>query len=170
MAFLHTGLLVHSSTVTAKPHFLYINLQLWAHAYQQGFHCGIDTNNLTESFNNVLRRHYLSHQHDTIIDVLVQVLLEVAFPEQEVRYIQATIKQSGAYRKLRYEIHQFLQDRPQSVRSICLLNIQRGVSIPAGYITQQEPLTLGKFKVKRANTEGNDPWDVDICSGTCSCP
>ena len=75
----------------------------------------MDTNNLTESFNNV---RYLPLRHDTTIHALVQVLLEVAFPEQEIRYIQATIKQTGAYRKPRYEIPPFLQDRPQSIKGV----------------------------------------------------
>lgn len=89
-----------------------------------------------------------------------------------MRYVQATIKQTGAYRKPRYDIPCFLQDRPESVQSLCLLNIQRGTSIPASYITQQDLPSSGKFKLKKTSSgsEGDDQWEVDICNGTCTCP
>ena len=120
----------------------------------------------------MLRRRYLPLRHDTTIHALVQVLIEVAFPEQETRYVQATIKQTGAYRKPRYDIPCFLQDRPESVQSLCLLNIQRGTSIPASYITQLDPTSSGKFELKKTNShsEGDNQWEVDICNGTCTCP
>ena len=148
-------------------------IQLWAHAYRQNYHSGVDTNNFTESFNNVLRRRYLPLRHDTTIHALVQILVEVAFPEQETRYIQATIKRTGAYRKPRYEIPCFLQDRPESVQSLCLLNIQRGTSIPSSYIIQQDPPSSGKFKLKKTSSDSegdDDKWEVDVCNGTCTCP
>ena len=75
----------------------FLHAQLWAHAHRQVFHCGVDTNNITESFNHVLRQRYLPLRHDTTIFALVQILVEVVFPEQEIRYIQATIKQTAAY-------------------------------------------------------------------------
>ena len=148
-------------------------IQLWAHAYRQNYHSGVDTNNFTESFNNVLRRRYLPLRHDTTIHALVKILVEVAFPEQETRYIQATIKRTGAYRKPRYEIPCFLQDRPESVQSLCLLNIQRGTSIPSSYIIQQDPPSSGKFKLKKTSSDSegdDDKWEVDVCNGTCTCP
>lgn len=167
------SMVTHSKSLLSLTDFDYIIiLQLWAHAYRQHFHSGIDTNNLTESFNNVLRRRYLPLRHDTTIHALVQILIEVAFPEQETRYVQATIKRTGAYRKPRYDIPYFLKDRPESVQSLCLLNIQRGISIPKSYITQQDPVSSGKFKLKKTNSdsEGDDQWEVDVCSGTCTCP
>ena len=75
----------------------------------------MDTNNITESFNNVLHQCYLPLQHDTTIFALVQVLVKIVFPEQEVRYMQAVIKQISAYRKPWYDIPFFLQDRPKLV-------------------------------------------------------
>ena len=119
----------------------------------------------------MLRRRYLPLPHNTTIHALVQVLLEVAFPEQETRYVQATIKRTGAYRKPRYDIPCFLQDRPESIQSLCLLNIQRGMSIPRSYITQEDTPSSGKFKLKKTNSSSEDDskWEVDICNGTCTC-
>ena len=98
-------------------------MQLWAHAHRQVFHCGIDTNNITESFNHVLRQRYLPLRHDNTIFALVQILVEVVFPEQEIRYIQATIKQTAAYHTPKYELPEFLQENPHTIQSICLMNI-----------------------------------------------
>ena len=56
-------------------------MQLWAHYHRQVFHGQVDTNNITESFNNVLRQRYLPLRHDTTIFALVQVLVEIVFPE-----------------------------------------------------------------------------------------
>ena len=147
-------------------------MQLWAHAYRQTFHCGVDTNNITESFNNVLRRRYLPLRHDTTIFALVQILLEVAFPEQEMRYIQATIKHTSMYRKPRYDLPDFLIDRPHTVQAICLGNMERGKAIPKCLIKEKEPAE-GFFYVstcsQSSNTECNQ-WTVHISNGTCSCP
>ena len=65
--------------------------KLLAHAYCQSFYGGINTNDITELFNNVLRKRYPSLRHDTIF-ALTQVLMEVVFPEQELKYIQATLE------------------------------------------------------------------------------
>ena len=96
----------------------------------------MDTNNITDSFNNVLRQRYLPLRHDTIIFALVQVLIEIVFPEQELRYMQATIKQTCAYRKPRYDVPFYLQERPHSVQNLCLLNMERGRKIPKSHLTQ----------------------------------
>jgi len=73
----------------------------------------VDTNNITESFNNVLRKSYLSLRHDTTIFAFVQVLIEIVFPEQEIRYVQSTVKQLNAYHKLRYEMPFFRRKATQ---------------------------------------------------------
>ena len=86
----------------------------------------MDTNNITESFNNVLRKRYLSLRHDSTIFALVQVLVEVVFPDQESTYVQSTVKQLSTYRKPRYELPYFLEGKPHLIQSICLLNIERG--------------------------------------------
>ena len=114
----------------------FLHVQLWAHAHRQVFHCGVDTNNITESFNHILRQRYLPLRHDTTIFALVQILVEVVFPEQEIRYIQATIKQTAAYRKPKYELPQFLQEKPHTIQSICLMNIERAKAIPKSHVTQ----------------------------------
>jgi len=98
----------------------------------------VDTNNITESFNNVLRKRYLPLRHDTTIFAFVQILVEVAFPEQETRYIQTTVKQTNAYRKPRYTLPHFLNDRPHTVQSICLMNIDRATSVPRNFIEESE--------------------------------
>ena len=58
------------------------------------------------------------------------------FPEQQLKYIQATVKQTSTYRSPRYPMPGYLIERPHSVQGICLLNIERGKSIPVGYITK----------------------------------
>ena len=116
----------------------FLILRLWAHAYHQSFHNGVDTNNITESFNNVLRKRYLSLRHDNTVFALVQVLVEIVFPEQENRYIQCTVKQSSEYRKLRYYTPVFLEGRPHNIQSACLLNIERAKRIPLSFIKCNE--------------------------------
>ena len=149
---------------------VFICVQLWAHFHRQTFHGQVDTNNITESFNNVLRQRYLPLRHDTTIFALVQVLVEIVFPEQELRYMQATIKQTSAYRKPRYDIPSYLQDRPHSVQSLCLLNMERGKKIPKTHLIQL-PIE-GTFTAKKSgtDTENDDRWNIDINRGTCTCP
>ena len=79
-----------------------IHLQLWAHAYHQIFHEDINTNNITESINNAMRSCYLKIQPDTSVFSLTEALVEVAFPEMEKQYIQATVKQMESFHKSRY--------------------------------------------------------------------
>ena len=147
-----------------------ILIQLWAHYHRQAFHGQVDSNNITESFNNVLRQRYLPLRHDTTIFALVQVLVEIVFPEQELRYMQAMIKQTSAYRKPRYDVPFYLQDRPHSVQSLCLLNLERGRRIPKNKL--MELSTEGKFNAQKSvsESESDDKWNIDICGGTCTCP
>ena len=112
-----------------------------------------------------MRRRYLPLRHDTTIFALVQVLLEVAFPEQEMQYIQATVQQTHAYRKPRYDIPIYLEGRPHKVQSLCLLNIERGLSIPRSYLSQHGS---GKFSITPSH--GGEKWLVDIKGGECTCP
>ncbi len=147
--------------------------QLWAHIYRQNFHCRVDTNNITESFNNVLRKRYLPLRYDTTIYALVQVLVEVVFPEQETRYIQATVKQTFAYRKPRYDVPSYLQARPHCIQGVCLMNMERGKVIPKSHITETE--LDGNFSVRKSTIARNDPqeedkWAVSILQGNCNCP
>jgi len=125
----------------------------------------VDTNNITESFNNVLRKRYLPLRHDTTIFAFVQILVEVAFPEQETRYIQTTVKQTNAYRKPRYTLPHFLNDRPHTVQSICLMNIERAKSVPRNFIEESEG---GVYFIKSSTEKEN--WKVEIPKGQCSCP
>ena len=147
-------------------------MQLWAHAYRQKFHNRVDTNNITESFNNVLRKRYLPLRHDTTIFALVQVLVEVVFPEQETRYIQAIVKLTKQYRVPRYSLPMWLQGRPHSIQGICLLNIERGKAISKSQITETE--TNGNFclqaSAKAAGDTEDGKWIVSIPNGHCSCP
>ena len=146
--------------------YLFIHLQLWAHAHRQVFHCGVDTNNITESFNNVLRRRYLPLRQDTTIFALVQVLVEVVFPEQEIRYIQATIKQTSTYRRPRYHQPYYLSNLSHTAQSICLLNIERVKNIPKNNVTEQDP--KGVYSILSSSAERS--WTVNIPAGSCTCP
>lgn len=143
--------------------------QIWAHAYRQSFHGGVNTNNITESFNNVLRKRYLPLRHDTTVFALAQVLLEVVFPEQELKYVQATVKQTSTYRSPRYSLPDFLKERPHSIQGICLLNIERGKSIPSSHIAEVH--NTGLFNVKKGSTPSSDEvWSINISEGNCTCP
>ena len=146
----------------------FLHVQLWAHAHRQVFHCGVDTNNITESFNHVLRQRYLPLRHDTTIFALVQILVEVVFPEQEIRYIQATIKQTAAYRKPKYELPQFLQEKPHTIQSICLMNIERAKAIPKSHVTQKE--SVGVYSLASSSSGSEQSWTVNIPAGLCTCP
>ena len=131
----------------------------------------MDTNNITESFNNVLRRRYLPLQHDTTVFALVQILIEVAFPEQEINYVQATIQQTKEYRRPRYQIPIYLEERPHKVQSLCLLNMERGQAIPKSYLSEFES---GKFEVisssSGTSSSSGNKWTVIIPDGICTCP
>ena len=96
--------------------------------------------------------------------------MEVAFPEQEIRYVQATVKHTNAYRKPRYGLPDFLKERPHTMQALCLANIDRGMKLPKSHIKEE---STGVFSVERSSstqdTCGN-PWIVNIPDGTCSCP
>lgn len=146
-------------------------MQLWSHSYRQNFHCGVNTNNITESFNNVFRKRYLPLRHDTTVLALVQILVEVVFPEQEMRYVQATVKQTTEYRTPKYPIPIYLLNRPHSVQGICLLNIERSKSIHIDRIIKQPE--DGVFWVKKllsTESSSDSKYVVSITEGDCTCP
>ena len=124
----------------------------------------MDTNNITESFNNVLRQRYLPLQHDTTVFAFVQVLTEVAFPEQESKYFQTLIQQTHAYRKPHYDIPSFLEGRPHKVQSVCMLNMERAKSISK---TDLKEIQRGIFDIK---SKDNNLWKTDLTNVTCTCP
>ena len=124
----------------------------------------MDTNNITESFNNVLRQRYLPLRHDTTVFAFVQVLTEVAFPEQESKYFQTLIQQTQAYRKPRYDIPSFLEGRPHKVQSLCMLNMERAKSISKADLKE---IQRGIFNIK---SKDNNVWKTDLTNGTCTCP
>lgn len=92
--------------------------------------------------------------------------MEVAFPEQETRYIQTTIKQTNAYRKPRYKLPDFLENRPHSIQSICLMNIERAKNVPRSNITEENEEAVYSMK----SSDDRQTWKVDILKGKCSCP
>ena len=105
----------------------------------------MDTNIITESFNHVLRQRYLPLRHDTTIFALVQIVTEVAFPEQETKY-NLSISQTQFYRKPRYQVPSYLEGRPYQVQSLCMLNMERAKSIPYLKLTEE------RFKPCQKNT------------------
>jgi hypothetical protein len=98
---------------------------------------------------------------------LTQVLVEVVFPEQQLKYIQATVKQTSTYRSPQYPMPDYLIERPHSVQGICLLNIERGKSIPVGYITQLPK--NGAYTIKKGSTDASedDAWKINTPEGNC---
>ena len=143
-----------------------LSMQLWAHAYRQSFHADINTNNITESINNVMRSCYLKVWPDASVLSLTEVLLEVAFPEMEKKYIQATVKQMETYRKSRYPLPYFLLNRPRTVQGECLANQEKAKAITNSMVcsTQQE----GVFQVHGKNSP-EPGYQVNISLGQCSC-
>ena len=53
--------------------------QLWSHIHRQRFHNSVDTNNFTESFNNVLKNHYLILHNDKSVFSLTKILFQCVF-------------------------------------------------------------------------------------------
>lgn len=82
-----------------------------------------------------------------------------------MRYVQATIQQTKAYRKPRYDIPFYLEELPHRVQSLCLLNIEKGRSIPKSFLPE---VSKGEFKV--TTQTGENKWTVNICEGVCTCP
>ena len=99
---------------------------------------------------------------------LVKILAEAVFPEQEIRYIQATIKQTAAYRKPKYELPEFLQEKPHTIQSICLMNIERAKAIPKSHVTQEE--SVGVYSLASSSSISEQSWTVNIPAGLCTCP
>ena len=138
--------------------------QLWSHLHRQHFHNNVDTNNFTESFNNVLKNHYLTLCHDKSVFSLTKILLQCVFPDQEREYTVLTARQTSAYRQPRDSLPHFLINRPNSVTSACLLNIEKGKTIELSSIT--EDAVNGVYSVKSKK----GMYKVQIQEGDCSCP
>ena len=68
---------------------------------------------------------------------LVQVLTDIVFPEQARDYTIAVAQQTNAYRVSRYNIPDFLQDRPHLIQAECLANIQGAKKYERSDITPQ---------------------------------
>ena len=94
--------------------------------------------------------------HDTTIYALVQILTEVAFPEQETKYNLSLLKQSQSYRNPRYQVPSYLEGRPHQVQSLCMLNIERAKSIPKPNITEVDE---GVFKIQ---SRDNKSWSITL--------
>jgi hypothetical protein len=58
----------------------------------QVFHCGMDTNNFTESLNRVLKAKYFSPRPDRRLDSLLECLCHDALPYFESKYIEENKK------------------------------------------------------------------------------
>ena len=71
---------------------------MWSHIFRQRFHAGIDTDNFTESFNNVFRTRYQQLRYDTTIHSLVKLLVDVVYPEQEREYNIKSAQLTTQYR------------------------------------------------------------------------
>ena len=89
-----------------------------------GSNAGVDTDNLTEAFNNVLRSRYLGHRADTTVYSLVQVLVDVVFPKQTKEYTTAVTQATETYRVPRYPLPEyFIRNRPPKVQAAVLRQI-----------------------------------------------
>ena len=98
---------------------------MWSHIFRQQFHAGIDTDNFTESFNNVFRTRYQRLRYDTTIHSLVKLLVDVVFPEQEREYNIKTAMLTTHYRQPRHQLPEFLLGRPRQVQATCIGNMEK---------------------------------------------
>ena len=133
--------------------------------YRKEFHARVNTDNLTESFNNVLKNHYLTLRHDKSVYSLTKILLHCVFPDQEREYIILTARQSSAHRKSRSTLPHFLLNRPAHVQNACISNIEKGKRISPVSISEVSSKD-GIFKVKSSKGD----YEVSIIGGSCSCP
>lgn len=131
--------------------------------YRKQFHAETDTDNITESFNHALRSRYLHLQQDKTVSALVKVLVDVVFKEQEREYVIAITQQTASYRIPRYDVPEYLRNRPRPVQAACLLNMERAKEINREDVTEVEE---GVFKVKMPNAK---TYTVKIQDGQCSC-
>lgn len=95
---------------------------MWSHVYWQEYHVNVNTDNFTESFNNVFKNQYLTLRHDKSI-FFTKILLHCVFPDQEREHTVLTARQSSHYRVPQTAIPDFLADRPLKVQNSCLANI-----------------------------------------------
>ena len=139
--------------------------------YRNVYHGTVDTNNITESFNNVFRTRYNALRPDTTLVSLVQLLIKVVFPEQEKEYFVKTAQCSTNYRKPRYPIPTFLLDRPHHIQEQCILHLEAAKRIPHEH-TQNVDDSRGKFLMKAHNPDNPSitHYTVDIPQGNCTCP
>ena len=152
-------------TTTCMINILDWSSQLWSHSYRQQFHSSVDTNNLTEAFNNVLKNHYLNLRHDKSVFCLIKTLLQCVFPDQEREYTILTARQTTAYRQPRSSIPDFLKNRPSSVQSACILNIEKGKTVDRSSITEEDGVS-GMYSIRSER----GMYRVRIQEGDCSCP
>ena len=115
-----------------------------------------------------MRSRYLKVRPDASVFSLTEAVVEVAFPEMEKRYIQATVKQMGSYRKSRYPIPEHLLNRPHTVQGERLANQEKAKAITNSMVcsTQQEGVFLVSGNPKHSPKSG---YQVDISQGQCSC-
>lgn len=140
---------------------------LWSHVYRQEYHANVNTDNFVESFNNVLKNHYLTLRHDKSVFSLTKILLHCIFPEQEREYAILTAKQSSQHRSSRSKTPDFLANRPFRVQSSCIANMEKAKEIPAASVSEICSKD-GVYKVM--SSRGKIEYDVKIVGGTCSCP
>lgn len=138
-------------------------MQLWSHVYRQTFHAEIDTDNLTEAFNHALRSRYLQLRQDSSVTDLIEVLVNIVFPEQQHEYTVAVAQQTDAYRKPRYDIPDYLSDRPRSVQTACLANMSKAKQFVSSDVTTDGD---GVFTLKSKDKS----YLMNIPGGCCECP
>ena len=137
---------------------------MWSHIFRQQFHAGIDTDNFTESFNNVFRTRYQRLRYDTTIHSLVKLLVDVVFPEQEREYNIKTAMLTTHYRQPRHQLPEFLLGRPRQVQATCIGNMEKAKEIKNDSIISMA--TDGCYEIK---SKSGGTHTVDICNGVCTC-
>ena len=95
--------------------------QRWARAYKDDeFHAAVDTNNVTEAQNKVLKYKYMPKQRASTLSALVSLLVERFLPEAQQSYVLPNLKTAEWYRRYNDFVPHFLRGRPRSVILHCL--------------------------------------------------
>ncbi|KAF5830515.1 hypothetical protein DUNSADRAFT_14400 [Dunaliella salina] len=163
-------------------------IELWATCHRQVFHCGMDTNNFTESMNRVLKACFLSPRPDRRLDSLLESLCKEAWPYFDAKYIEKN-KSSARLdaKKHKYPVPDFLLNRPAPIRGslqeqhelgdtcsnlVCQMS-ETQFTVPKSDFTLSNELNNTGLASYPGMVEAYRfmaaPYFVDMASGTCTC-
>ena len=84
-------------------------------------------------------------RQDSTVSDFIELLLKIVFLEQEHEYAIAVAQQTEVYRKPRYDMPDYLRNRPHSVQAECLANMASAKQFNSSDITTDKE---GLFTLK----------------------